>query len=85
MMPDTACHAGAEASDERFTKARDAVFSTNVVRDYVATLTDRSVPRRLRNQNRNQSFSKVALDTREGKDKLCESDDLVGEYDCHYK
>ena len=52
LMADT-CHAGAEASDERIIKARDDGFSTNIVRDYVATLTDRSVERRLRNQNRN--------------------------------
>ena len=39
-------HAGDEASDERFIKALDDGFSTNIVRDYVATLTDRSVQRR---------------------------------------
>ena len=59
--------------------------STNTVRDYDATLTNRSV-QRLRNQNRNQSFSNVALDNRDDKQVLlCESDDLVIEFDCNYK
>ena len=69
--------------DERFIKGRDAGFSVDTVKDYVATLTDRSVQRRLREPKRNQSFTKVPLDNRDGEEFiLCESDDLVFEFNC---
>ena len=62
---DSLTHPTAEF-DERFIKGRDTGFSVDIVKDYVATLTDRSVQRRLRDPKRNRSFSKVALDNRDG-------------------
>ena len=74
---DSLTHPTAEF-DERFIKGRDTGFSVDIVKDYVATLTDRSVQRRLRDTKRNRSFSKVTLDNRDGEEFiLCESDDLV--------
>ena len=74
---DSLTHPTAEF-DERFIKGRDAGFSVDIVKNYVATLTDRSVQRRLRDPKRNRSFFKVALDNRDGEEFiLCESDDLV--------
>ena len=58
---DSLTHPAAELN-ERFNKGRDAGFSVDIVKDYDATLTDRSVQRRLRDPKRNLSFSKVALD-----------------------
>ena len=46
---DSLTHPTAEF-DERFIKGRDAGFSVDIVKDYVATLTDRSVQRRLRDK-----------------------------------
>ena len=79
---DSLTHPTAEL-DEGFIRGRDAGFSVDIIKDYVATLTDRSVQRRLRDPKRNRSFSKVALDNRDGEEFiLCESDDLVFEFDC---
>ena len=63
---DSLTHPTAEL-DERLIKGRDAGFSVDIVKDYVATLTDRSVHRRLRDPDRNRSFTKAALDNRDGK------------------
>eukprot|EP00745_Piridium_sociabile_P026525 TRINITY_DN4238_c0_g1_i6.p1 TRINITY_DN4238_c0_g1~~TRINITY_DN4238_c0_g1_i6.p1 ORF type:complete len:306 (-),score=64.70 TRINITY_DN4238_c0_g1_i6:208-1125(-) len=58
-------------------------FNTGVVKGYVATLTDKSVQRRLRDRTRNKSFRKVVLHHSDSNDLLiCESDDLVLEYRC---
>ena len=63
---DSLTHPTAEL-DERFITGRDAGFSVDIAKDYVANLTDRSVHRRLRDPDRNRSFSKVELDNRDGK------------------
>ena len=69
--------------DEQIMKGCDARFSLDIIKDYAATLTDRSVQRRLRDPKRKRSFSKVALDNRDGEEFiLCESGDLVFEFDC---
>eukprot|EP00745_Piridium_sociabile_P026524 TRINITY_DN4238_c0_g1_i5.p1 TRINITY_DN4238_c0_g1~~TRINITY_DN4238_c0_g1_i5.p1 ORF type:complete len:309 (-),score=65.04 TRINITY_DN4238_c0_g1_i5:208-1134(-) len=58
-------------------------FNTGVVKGYVATLTDKSVQRRLRDRTRNKSFRKVVLHHADSEDLLiCESEDLVLEYRC---
>ena len=62
-------------------KAIDLGYDTNVVKNYVSTLMDPSVQRRLRNENRNKNFRKVALDIRRGQKLLLfESDDIVLEH-----
>ena len=53
-----------------FIRGRDAGFSVDIVKDYAATLTDRSVQRRLRDPKRNRSFSKMALDNRKGEELI---------------
>ena len=69
--------------DEQIMKGRDARFSLDIIKDYAAALTDRSVQRRLRDPNRNRPFSKVALDNRNDEELIpCESEDLVFEFDC---
>ena len=79
---DSLTHPAAEL-DERFIEGRDAGFCVDIIKDYVATLTDRSVQRRLRDPKRNRSFSKAALDNRDGEEFiLCESGELVFEFDC---
>ena len=77
---DSLTHPTAEL-DERLIRGRGAGFSVDIVKDYVATLTNRSVQQRFRDPKRNRSFSKVALDNRDGV-ILCESDYLVFEMDC---
>ena len=58
-------------------------FSTQVVKSYVATLSDKSVQRRLKDRSRNQSFRKVVAHKDDDGDQLiCEADDLVLEYWC---
>eukprot|EP00745_Piridium_sociabile_P042770 TRINITY_DN865_c0_g1_i5.p1 TRINITY_DN865_c0_g1~~TRINITY_DN865_c0_g1_i5.p1 ORF type:complete len:300 (+),score=74.57 TRINITY_DN865_c0_g1_i5:174-1073(+) len=60
-----------------------AGFNTGSVHKYVATLTDRSVQRRLRDQQRNKLFRKTVLHQSQDRNMLlCESDDIVLEYSC---
>eukprot|EP00745_Piridium_sociabile_P042767 TRINITY_DN865_c0_g1_i1.p1 TRINITY_DN865_c0_g1~~TRINITY_DN865_c0_g1_i1.p1 ORF type:complete len:303 (+),score=67.47 TRINITY_DN865_c0_g1_i1:174-1082(+) len=60
-----------------------AGFNTRGVKNYVATLTDRSVQRRLRDKQRNTSFRKAVLHRCEDVNRLLfESDDIVLEYPC---
>ena len=66
---DSLTHPTAEF-DERFIKGRDTGFSVDIAKDYVATLTDRCIPRRLRDPKRNRSFSKVTLDNRDGEELI---------------
>ena len=75
-------HTAAE-SNERLVTGRDAGFSPDTGKHNVATSKDTSVQRQLRDSNRNRSFPKVTLDNRDDKELiLCESDDLVFEFDC---
>ena len=58
-----------------------AGFNTGVVKDYVSTLSDKGVQRRIRDQKRNKVFRKVVEHEAErGVVVLCESDDFVLEY-----
>ena len=58
-------------------------FPTGVVKQYAATLIDKSVQRRLKNKGRNKTFRRVALHHAGNGDQLiCETDDLVLEYPC---
>ncbi|KAL8589990.1 hypothetical protein ACOMHN_007015 [Nucella lapillus] len=58
-----------------------ARFSAGVIKDYVSTLTDRSLQRRLRDRQRNKAFRKVVKHTSDGAlSLLCESDYIVMEY-----
>jgi len=66
--------------DPRVTKARELGYEAGVVESYVSTLMDKSLQRQLRNTNRNNSFLKVALDSRGERKLLFESDDIVLEY-----
>ena len=61
-----------------------SVFDKEVVTQYVATLTDRSVQRRLRDSQRNKSFRKSVLHHSGSADQaiMFESDDIVLEYSC---
>ncbi|KAL8562252.1 hypothetical protein ACOMHN_037208 [Nucella lapillus] len=58
-------------------------FDAGTVKNYVATLTDRSLQRRLRNQNRNNAFRRVVLQSDDADLLLFESDDIVLEYSLH--
>ena len=56
-------------------------FSTAVVKEYVSTLTDIAVQRRLRDKTRNKVFRKVVEhESEKGSVVFCESDDIVLEY-----
>ena len=60
-----------------------AGFEASEVKNYVATLTDRAVQNRLRDQSRNKAFRKVVYQHSNETDLLlCESDDLVLECSC---
>jgi len=62
--------------------ARAAGITVNVVKDYVATLSNRSVQIRLRDTRRNVYFRKTVQCNRNNRDFfLFESDDLILEYD----
>ena len=71
---DNPTHPAAEL-DERFTTGRDARFSPDIAKDYVATLTDRSVQRRLRPRYKSVIYQS-GTGQRMAKTLLCESDDL---------
>ena len=78
-LPQTAAE-----SNKRSVTGRDAGSSPDTVKHSVTTLKHTSVQRQLRDPNRNRSFPKVTLDNRDGKELiLCESDDLVFEFDCN--
>ena len=64
-----------EREDERCVRAREAGIDTEHVKNYVATLTDRGLQRRLRDPSRNVSFSKAAYQAKDT--LLLSSDDLV--------
>ena len=58
-----------------------AGFTTGIVRDYVATLAEKAVQRRLRDKCRNIGLRKVvSCNSDRGPVVLCESDDIVVEY-----
>ena len=60
-----------------------AGFDTGIVKRYIASLTDRSVQRHLRDRNRNKTFQKVTLHRSDDSDVLLyDSDDIVLEYTC---
>eukprot|EP00745_Piridium_sociabile_P042769 TRINITY_DN865_c0_g1_i4.p1 TRINITY_DN865_c0_g1~~TRINITY_DN865_c0_g1_i4.p1 ORF type:complete len:296 (+),score=72.21 TRINITY_DN865_c0_g1_i4:174-1061(+) len=76
-------HLQPDLQEEPIIDNRVAGFNTGDVRKYVATLTDRSVQRRLRDQQRNKLFRKTVLHQSQDRNMLlCESDDIVLEYSC---
>ena len=78
---DTLTYPAAEL-DKRFIKGRDGGFSVDIVQDYVATLTDTSVQPRLRDPKRNGSFSKVALNNRDGEEFIKATSGCVARTTC---
>ena len=61
-----------------------AGFDCGVVKTYVGTFTDRSLQKRLRDQQRNKVFRKTVIQKADDGSNLllCESDDIVLEYLC---
>lgn len=73
-----------ESKDEQFLSlAEHSGYDLHTIKETVASIRDRSLQRRLKDSDRNNSFRKVALDSRHGKKHLLlESDDIVLILDC---
>ena len=74
---DVLCCGAEQETDDRYVRACKVGLTTSIGQDYVATLTDRAVQRHLRDECRNETFSRVVFD---GESVLVfESSDIVVE------